>query len=332
MRMNAVLFYLKRHRLGICLSIVFTIIFLVTFLLYHLPAGAVLYPSFVSAVLGMLVLILDACHAYKKHKQLKALGTLPSALMESFPAVETQEDADYQSLISLLREEQKQLENQMNLRYAEMVEYYTIWAHQIKTPISSMHLTLQNEDTELSRKLSEDLFRIEQYVEMVLMFLRLDAESTDYVIQEQEIDSIIKQAVRKFSSQFIRKKIRLHYQPVDAKVISDEKWLLFVIEQVLSNAVKYTPSGGSITIDLEQPQTLCIRDTGIGIAPEDLPRIFEKGYTGYNGRNDKKASGIGLYLCRRICDNLGHTISVNSSLETGTLVRICLERKSLEVE
>ena len=93
-------------------------------------------------------------------------------------------------------------------------------------------------------------------------------------------------------------------------MLTDEKWLLFVLEQVLSNALKYTPSG-SVAIDLESPKTLCIRDTGIGIAPEDLPRVFEKGYTGYNGRSDKKASGIGLYLCRRICRNLGHTITAN---------------------
>ena len=125
----------------------------------------------------------------------------------------------------------------MNLRYADMVDYYTIWAHQIKTPISSMHLTLQNEDTDLSRRLSEDLFRIEQYVDMVLMFLRLDSDSTDYVIAQQDLDDIIRQAVRKFSSQFIRKKIRLLYEPVKVQAVTDEKWLLFVVEQVLLSLI-----------------------------------------------------------------------------------------------
>lgn len=118
---------------------------------------------------------------------------------------------------------------------------------------------------------------------------------------------------------------------MNTKVLTDEKWLLFVLEQVLSNALKYTPEG-TVTIDLEAPKTLCVGDTGIGIAPEDLPRVFEKGYTGYNGRSDKKASGIGLYLCRRICQNLGHTITVNSSLDNGTVIRIHLERKKLELE
>ena len=167
---------------------------------------------------------------------------------------------------------------------------------------------------------------------MVLAFVRLDTDSTDYVICEKDLDTIVKQAIRKFSSQFINRKLQLEYQPIFATVVTDEKWLQFVIEQVLSNAVKYTPSGGTVSVDLEAPKILCIRDTGIGIAPEDLPRIFEKGYTGYNGRTDKKASGIGLYLCKRICENLGHTIAVTSSPDSGTVVRINLSQKKLEVE
>ncbi len=324
--------YLKQRRIGICVLFIFCLIFLCTFLLYHLPAGAVLYPALICTLLGIVILALDFYRAYKKHQQLKALMKLSSSLMESFPAINSQDDEDYQQIINLLKQEQMQLENNMNLRYMDMVDYYTIWAHQIKTPIASMRLTLQNEDTAFSRKISEDLFRIEQYVQMVLMFLRLDSDSTDYVIKEYNLDELIKQAIRKFSTQFIGKKIRLEYKPVNISVVTDEKWLLFVIEQVISNAIKYTPSEGCITIDLEQPQILCIHDTGIGIAPEDLPRIFEKGYTGYNGRNDKKASGIGLYLCKRICKNLGHTISANSSLDSGTVIRINLKQKRLEVE
>ena len=140
----------------------------------------------------------------------------------------------------------------------------------------------------------------------------------------------MRQAVRKFSSQFIRRKLKLDYEPLNKKVLTDEKWLLFVIEQVISNAVKYT-SSGMVQIYCEEPLTLCIKDTGIGIAPEDLPRIFEKGYTGCNGRLDKKASGIGLYLCKRICGRLGHKISAESS-DNGTVIRIFLESRRLGIE
>lgn len=115
-------------------------------------------------------------------------------------------------------------------------------------------------------------------------------------------------------------------------MLTDEKWLLFVLEQVLSNALKYTPSGGTISIFLKSPKTLCIRDTGIGIAAEDLPRIFEKGFTGCNGRTDKKASGIGLYLCRRICRNLNHTITAQSQTDQGTTIRIGMFRESRMIE
>lgn len=323
--------YLKQRRKGMIECVLFCLIFFCAFALYHLPVEAVLYPVFLCAILGMIFLVSDFSRAYKKHQQLCAIQKLSASMMEEFPSVTAIEDADYQQIIFHLQEEQKQLENEMNMRYADMTDYYTVWVHQIKTPIASMRLNLQNEDSDLSRKVSEDLLRIEQYVEMVLCYLRLDAGSTDYVIKNYDLDSIVKQAVKKFAGQFIRRRIRLEYRLAAVSVLTDEKWLSFVVEQILSNALKYTESG-TITIDLETPKTLCIRDTGIGIAPEDLPRIFEKGYTGYNGRTDKKASGIGLYLCRRICNNLGHTITAQSSLDEGTVIRIGLEQINLETE
>ena len=288
-----------------------------------------MYPAFVCAVLGLLFLISGIRREWLRHRRLEELGRLPSALQESFPEPITVEDRDYQQIISRLCEEQKQLETQMNLRYSDMIDYYTVWAHQIKTPIASMRLNLQNQDSEFARRILEDLARIERYVEMVMGYLRLDSDFTDYVIREYDLDEIVKQTVKKFAGQFIRKKLQLDYRPLHTRAVTDEKWLQFVLEQVISNSLKYTESG-RITIEMESDAMakdagdaiLCIRDTGIGIAPEDIPRIFEKGYTGYNGRSDKKASGIGLYLCRRICDNLGHVITANSSLENGTVIRI----------
>lgn len=241
------------------------------------------------------------------------------------------EDEDYQTIIQMFQREHGKVITDNQRAYSEMVDYYTIWAHQIKTPIASMRLTLQNEDTALFRQLTNDLFRIEQYVEMVLTFLRLNSESTDYVIREYDLDKIIRQSVKKFAGEFISRKLSLIYEPLHITVLTDEKWLSFVIEQVLSNALKYTPSG-SISITMESGNKLCIRDTGIGIAAEDLPRIFEHGYTGYNGRADKKASGIGLYLCKRICARLGHGIEAESKIDEGTCIVIDLFREHLEVE
>ena len=323
--------YLKQRRRGILAAAVFCFIFAVSFLLYHLPIEAVIYPTLLCGLLGMILLIVDFRRVRQKHKVLEGIRNLTDVLSGALPETEGIEEEDYQQMLRLLCEEHGEHCNATNRQYSDMIEYYTVWVHQIKTPIASMRLNLQNEDSALSRKLSSDLLRIEQYVEMVLTFLRLNAESTDYVIKEYDLDVIVKQAVKKFAGEFIGRKLRLIYEPLNTRVITDEKWLSFVIEQVLSNALKYTQAG-SITITLEVDKKLCIRDTGMGIAAEDLPRIFENGYTGYNGRTHKKASGIGLYLCKRICTNLGHTIVAESVVEQGTVIMIDLAQERLEVE
>lgn len=323
--------YVKQKKENILRFILMSCIFLCVFALYHLPIAAVLYPVGLCSILSIFLCYTDYKKAKKKHEKLLELQSLSAELIQDFPGAESIAEQDYQKLVQFLCEAQAVLVTKMNGSYTDMIEYYTIWAHQIKTPIASMRLHLQNEDTDVSRQLSEDLQRVEQYVEMVLAFLRLDTESTDYVIKEQNLDEIVRGAVKKFSTSFIRKKLRLIYEPINISVITDEKWLSFVVEQVLSNALKYTREG-SITIYPETPKKLCIKDTGIGIAPEDLPRIFENGYTGYNGRADKKASGIGMYLCKRICDKLGHSIYIASEPDIGTVVTIDLEQKKLEVE
>lgn len=323
--------YLKQRWRGIAVGIGFCLIFVVSFSLYHLPIAAVIYPATICTSLGLVLMLIDFRRVQRKHQVLKSIQNLTDTITDTFPLIESIEDEDYQQIIRLLREEHNVYRTDTNRRYSDMIDYYTVWAHQIKTPIASMRLHLQNEDTVLSRKLSADLFRIEQYVEMVLTFLRLDSDNTDYVFKEHDLDTIIKHTVKKFAGEFIGRKLRLVYEPLNTAVVTDEKWLSFVIEQILSNALKYTLSG-SITITMEPGKKLCIRDTGIGIAPEDLPRIFENGFTGYNGRSDKKASGIGLYLCKRICNNLGHRITVTSEIDVGTVITIDLAQTKLEIE
>lgn len=323
--------YLRQHRKGILVFLLFCMIFLIVFALYRIPVGAVLYPMLLCSLLGVFFLAEDYVRAQKKHESLRELARRSAELMEGFPQAESWLDADYQEIIGELRSQLRQARDAMNLSYVDMVDYYTIWAHQIKTPIAALRLYLEGEDSENARRMREEVFRIEQYVGMVLAFLRLDSESTDYVFAECELDDIVRGAVKKFAGQFIRKKLALVYEPLNLRVVTDEKWLAFCLEQIISNALKYTRSG-SVTIAIEGERTLVVRDTGIGIAPEDLPRIFEKGYTGYHGREDKKASGIGLYLCRRICENLGHSISAESEPGAGTCVRIDLEQKRIRVE
>ncbi len=323
--------YVKQRTRVIAVSLLFVCVFAAFFMMYHIPVLAAVYPALICLCVGLIMLIVDFLRIRKKHILLSRIRDMADVIAGTFPVVSGIEDEDYQQVIKLLSKEYTDFETVTSRRYSDMIDYYTVWAHQIKTPIASMRLHIQNEDSELSRKMSSDLLRIEQYVEMVLTFLRLDSDTSDYVIKEYDLDSIIKSAVKKYASDFIERKLKLEYEPVELRVITDEKWLSFVIEQILSNALKYTTSG-SITISLKHRNVLSIKDTGMGIAPEDLPRIFDKGYTGYNGRVDSKASGIGLYLCKRICTNLGHVIRAESIVDKGTEVLIEFSQKRLFTE
>ncbi len=323
--------YLKyRLRLLFVLAL-FCLVFAASFLLYHLPLEAVLYPFLLCAGIGLIACLMDFFRARRAHQAMMRIVTLSDAAAAAFPPSDGIQSCDYRKMIRLLCREHLAYRQETGKKYDDMIGYYTVWAHQIKTPIASMRLRLQNEDSALSRRLGLDLRRIEQYADMVMTFLRLNADSTDYVFREYDLDKIVRAAVKKFSSDFIDRRLSLAYEPLDTTVITDEKWLSFVIEQVLSNALKYTPSG-CIGISVSEEKILRISDTGIGIAPEDLPRIFENGYTGLNGRADQKASGIGLYLCKRICDRLGHSISAHSTVDVGTVIEIDLSREKIEIE
>lgn len=328
--MELFLRYIKMRCRIFTVYALFGSVFMLSFVLYHLPFKAVAYPIIVCLFLGSIILIFDYQRVKLEHEKLKRITGIYDLSPENFPKTNEVKDEDYQRIINMLKCEYNEYCAETNRKYSDMIDYYTVWVHQIKTPISSMRLNLQNEDSPLSRKLTTDLHRIEQYVEMVLTFLRLNSDSTDYVIKEYDLDRIIKKSIKNLSGEFISRQINLVYEPIKAKVITDEKWLSFVVEQVLSNALKYTISGSIVII--WNDNTLKIKDTGIGIAPEDLPRIFENGYTGANGRSNRHSSGIGLYLCRRICKNLSHEITAESMVDEGTVISISFSGEKLEVE
>ncbi len=261
------------------------------------------------------------------HKLISGLREIDTEL----PEVRDVEAADYREIVRLLREQNREIRTGAETEMRAMMDYYTLWAHQIKTPIASMRLRLQEEDTPQARTLLADLGRIERYVSMVLTYLRLEGSSTDYVIRETDLDSILRPVFKQFAGEFISRKLKLDYTPVNKRVLTDEKWLSFVVEQLLSNALKYTPAG-TVSVCLEEPAVLCIRDTGIGISPEDLPRVFERSYTGLTGRADKRASGLGLSLCKQVCDKLGHGLSIESEPDKGTTVRVDLGTRKLDIE
>lgn len=303
----------------------------VSFALFRLPLRAVIYPLVLFSVIGAFALFVGYASHRNRYIRLCEISKMPPELIGFVPQADGIGEESYRNIVMMLLDANSELKRKYDSSLTESGEYYTAWVHQIKTPIASMRLTLQNEDTPLSRRLSSDLTRIEQYVGMVLAYQRLESPSGDYVFREYPLDGIIRGAVKRFAPEFIERRLSLEYSGTDKTVYTDEKWLGFVIEQVLSNAIKYTRDGG-VRIYVSEPLTLVIEDTGIGIAPEDRPRVFEKGYTGYNGRTDRQASGLGLYLCRRICGNLGAKISLTSEVDRGTAVMIDLHRDGIRFE
>lgn len=326
--MRFLLNFLYYRRRIIAVILLVAAVFVLFMALYGVPLSAYIYAGTICAVITFAAAAGDFRRYYVKHKLLKELQYEILLTLEHLPECDNEVEQRYQQLLETLFTEKTALISSADKRYDDAVMYFTMWAHQIKTPIAAMSLALQENDTEESRELSEYLQRIEQYVEMALCYVRLDSESSDFVIRKYSLDNIVRQAVRKFSGQFIRRRITLVYEPLGVEVLTDEKWLLFVVEQLISNALKYTKSG-SVEIAVKPEKTLSIRDTGIGIAPEDLPRVFERGYTGNNGRADKKATGIGLYLCKRICRELGHGLDIRSGKD-GTEVLIDLYENEID--
>ncbi len=319
--------YIRQNVCRIALYCAFFAIYCVCFALYNLPLPAIIYPGVLCAALGLTYGIYDYAVFLSRHNALAKIKVTRDGLLGEMPANKDLVSADYAAIIALLQDEMRLQKLDYETKSDETISYYTIWAHQIKTPIAAVKLALQNDDSPLSLRLGGEINRIEQYVEMVLCYLRLGSTATDYVFVECDLDRIIKQSVKRFSSEFIDRRLGLDFTPTERKIVTDSKWLSFVIEQIISNSLKYTPSG-KIGICVKDDR-LCISDTGIGIAPTDLPRVFEKGFTGYNGRSDTKASGIGLYLCKRICDALGIEIEIDSTVSVGTEVRLSLSQYKL---
>lgn len=299
--------------------------------LYDVPSEPVLYGTVICAVFG-IASFFYGYYLYQKRREtlLMVQKNLPWDF-SSLPLPEEGNERIYQEMLLELNRKRMEAETGKQQFYREVTDYYTLWAHQIKTPVSAMHLLLQTEEENREGLLSE-LVYVEQYVEMVLGYLRSEDISSDMKFEEYDLDGIIREQIHKYARIFVRKKLSLEYGGVEERVLTDAKWLGFVIGQLLSNALKYTREGGiSISMSETRPHTLVIADTGIGIRPEDLPRVFEKGFTGYNGREETRSTGIGLYLCAKILKKLNHEISLESAPGEGTRVLLLLERKELEI-
>lgn len=321
---NLMFSYIKKHVWVIVTLTLSVGVFFTVFSLYSLPVESVAYACMLCIFIFLVVGAIRFSSYYRKYVLLKMIKTSISTGVYKFPETADKAEQIYHEIIDLLIKLRADTVSEKDRVQSEMTDYYTMWAHQIKTPIAAASLLLQSSPAPQGAELSEQLFKIEQYVDMVLGYLRSESMSGDLIIKKYPIDGIVKQAVRKYAKSFIRKKLTLEYTDIDLCVLTDEKWMVFVVEQILSNSLKYT-SEGKISIYTEQGKngiSLVIEDTGIGIQPEDLPRIGERGFTGYNGHKDKKSTGIGLYLCKKILKKLSCEIYIESKVGIGTKVII----------
>lgn len=322
--------WLRARRLAAAVGLLGAGVSVLVFWLYGLPGEGLVYTLVLWAAGFSVLGGVDFFRFRRCHRDLKKLHKEILVTAENLPRPGCLIEEDYQSLLRLLESTLRDRQAQADQAMADQLAYYTLWVHQIKTPIAAMDLLLQQ--GERGPAAQAELFKISQYVDMALQYVRLDGTTRDLHLSQVSLDQVIRQVVRKYAKLFILKKIRLDFRETGLTVLSDEKWLAFLLEQLLSNALKYTPEGGQVAIFGEPGEILVIADTGIGIAPEDLPRVFERGFTGQNGRLDKKATGIGLYLCRRVTELLGHTLSITSAPGKGTQVRVGLRRPDLTVE
>ena len=312
--------YLKMKKTSIIGILgVYAILFVFVYL-YRIPIEVILYPYILTIVFVLIVLLFDYIkYKEKVNKIIQICNDISSCYSVKINDKNIFDEYYLDIINELLKENRKQV-SQIQKKVSDINDYFSIWVHQIKTPIASMKLKIDNEQMDLLQ-LASDLNRIDQYVDLVLSFLKFDEEKIDLYFRKTDVDRIMRESLKKFSNDFIIKKIRLDYKLSKREVLTDEKWLSFVFDQLLSNALKYTDKG-TISIYYDGDSCLCIKDSGIGIALADMERLFEKGFTGYNGRQYKKASGIGLYMCKRMCDKLNIAISIESIVNEYTLVKL----------
>ncbi len=215
--------------------------------------------------------------------------------------------------------------NEYKYREEDYRNYIEMWVHEIKTPLAAARLIIDNHDNEVTQSIAEELDKVENLVEQTLYYARSTTLEKDYIIKEMPLQPSVHKVIRRHAKEFIYRNIKVETQGLSETVYSDAKWLEFILNQIISNALKYSESGGKIRIETkkcEDSLILSIQDEGIGISLNDLPRIFDKGFTGHNGRNNEKATGMGLYLCKLLCDKLYLSISASSNEGQGTTIRI----------
>lgn len=307
-------------------------LFALTFFLYELPFSIYSDAILFSGVLILSVVAVQFSFYYRKHQKLQEGIQAPKLYVYQKKRTDSLIEKEYEQLVRAMEKEYRTEVSALEAANQQLMDYYSLWSHQIKTPIAVLNLKMQ--ENELDQViLKQELFKVDQYLDMMLQYLRMNHTETDFVFEEIDLDQLIKDTVKKYAVFFIHKNLSLSLEPTEQKIISDKKWLQFVLEQIMFNAIKYTSQGGiRIYMTAESQLELIIEDSGIGILEEDISRVFERGYTGFNGRTYQKASGLGLFMSNEILNKLGHQIYLTSEVGIGTKVRLNLVQQLFDVE
>jgi len=257
------------------------------------------------------------------------IDTLKENIINSLPKATNHEQRLYQQLLTKINNEYNLKIDELYQGKKENVDFMNSWVHEIKTPIAVCRLVIENSiyksKEETLSSLEDEIDHIEKYVEQALYYSRLDSFSRDYLINEVNMHKLITQLVKKHAKEFIGKKIKIELNKLEFTIDTDQKWLFFILDQILSNSLKYTTNNGIIKISgilRGNEKQLIIEDNGSGINPEDILRVFDKGFTGYNGRGEFKATGLGLYLAKSLATKLGHYITIESKPSEFTRVTV----------
>lgn len=295
-----------------------------TFFLYDVDAEVYRDALWFSFPILIFALIYRGLTLWRKHQLLlKAIQqqTFHEVNENRYPASILEKD--YQELLRQAVHQMDTLTMKHDAQEKELRDYYVLWSHQIKTPLATLNLLSQSAMPETKNEMKEEIFKIQLYLDMILHYLRLQSIHQDFRFEETALYSVAKETIKKYARFFIYKDIEVELKNLGGTIITDKKWFSFMLEQIVFNAIKYTKKG---TIILYAPennsQEIRIKDTGQGILPEDLPRVFERGYTGFNGRENEASSGLGLYMCKEIADKMGIRLTIASQIGEGTEVSI----------
>ncbi len=296
----------------------------------RVSAASIVYINLVSFSFFTLYLIASYAYYRRYYKSLsQIIEYRRDEIINRLPKPRNHEQAlIYEVLLALHNEESLKLQA-MHQQKKDYEEFITRWVHEVKNPISVSRLLIESSistpNKETLYSLEEEVDKIDNYIEQALYYSKADEFSKDYLINEVELERLVKEAIKKHAKTFINKRINVEINDIALEVTTDKKWLSFIFDQILSNALKYTPQDGNIKIYglvEDKVKKLIIEDTGVGIKPEDINRVFNKGFTGYNGRENYKSTGIGLYLSKKLAQKLGHDIAIESKYGEYTKVAI----------